>query len=80
MFPETLIRAEAEYRVARAQGALGSPWRHRFGGRRSATPPSSGDPLPSSDPRRPAPSTVPALEPSTIDGGSSSRSREPVTV
>ena len=80
MFQETLIRAEAEYRMARAQEAAGSTRRHRFGGPRSATPPSSGDLLPSSDPSRLAPSVVPAVESSTIDDGSSSRSREPVAV
>jgi hypothetical protein len=74
MFPETLIRAEAEYRTASAKAHAGRRGRrhgHRVVEPRSAT---------TSTPSRLILLAGLAEEPSTIDDGASIRDREHVTV
>lgn len=78
MFQETLIRAEAEYRMARAQAAAGRTRHRRFSGRHDdvASSRSSAD----ADLSRLVPTAVPDLEPSPIDDDSAPRTREHVAV
>lgn len=77
MFQETLIRAEAEYRMARAQAAAGRTRHRRFSGRHDVTPARS---VADADLSRLVPVAIPDLEPSPIDDDSSLGTREHVAV
>lgn len=78
MFQETLIRAEAQYRMARAQ-ATGRT-RRRFGGDREMPPPRAdrATPILPTTPDRLVPPAVAEPVPSTIDDGTVTRPREHV--
>ena len=76
MFQETLIRAEADYRMA--QAAAGRTRRRRFAGHYDAVAPSRT--FADADLSRLVPTAVPDLEPSPIDDDSTPRTREHVAV
>ena len=78
MFQETLIRAEAEYRMARAQETAGHSRRRRFSGRHDDVAPTGS--FAEADLSRLVPTAVPELEPSPIDDDSTPRTREHVAV
>lgn len=78
MFQETLIRAESQYRMARAQEAGGTR-RRSFGGSRAATSP-KGDVTTPNDPSRLVPPAMAESVPSTIDDGIDVREREHAAV
>ncbi len=78
MFQETLIRAEAEYRMARAQETAGRSRRRRFSGRHEPRVPTGS--FAQADLSRLVPTAIPELEPSTIDDDSTPRTREHVAV
>lgn len=80
MFQETLIRAESEYRMARAQEAAGRTHRRRFGGGRDAIPTSRGRIPAPTDTSRLVPPAMAEPVPSTIDDDTDVREREHAAV
>jgi hypothetical protein len=80
MFQETLIRAESQYRMARAQEAAGRTRRRRFSGGRDATPTSGAPAHTPNDISRLVPPATAESVPSTIDDATDVREREPAAV